>query len=91
MIPQLNVAVIREELEAIRNRRLAVFLKKDGQPAPADGEAPLDPELAPEAVDTELARKAVEAESEAIAPPLRAEPPKDPEPAAGPDERVKRA
>jgi hypothetical protein len=33
MIPQLNVEVIREELEAIRNRRLAVFLNKCGAPA----------------------------------------------------------
>ena len=79
MIPQLDVKVIREELEAIRERRLEVF-RKDGGRQSANEEAP---------VTDDLALKVSEGDIETIAPALRTKLPGDPNPAAAPDDRVK--
>jgi hypothetical protein len=79
MIPQLDVDVIREELKAIRMRRLEVFRKGAGRQS-ANEEPP---------VTDDLARKAAEIDIETIAPELRTEPPRNPNPAATPDDRVK--
>jgi hypothetical protein len=77
MIPQLDTKVLRQELAAIRQRRLAVFA---AQPvaAVADIEGPVG------AVVTDIERALPE---EVIAPPLCEDSPRDPDVEAEPEKR----